>query len=60
MVRSWTLSVRVNTPGTAGYRLQVKILDMIGSLKQQMAGELYTPYQEMARPFQVEEEGPPT
>jgi hypothetical protein len=33
---------------------------MIGSLLEQMAGELYTPYQEMTPPLQAEEEWPPT
>jgi hypothetical protein len=32
------------TPGTVCHRLQPKILDMTGSLEQQMTGESYTPY----------------
>jgi hypothetical protein len=34
-----------STPGIAGSRLWPKILDTIGSLQQQTAGEPYTPYQ---------------
>jgi hypothetical protein len=34
-----------STPGTAGRRLQSKILDMIYSRQQQTAGESYTSYQ---------------
>jgi hypothetical protein len=45
-------------PWPAGYDL--KILDMIGSLQPQMAGEPYILYQEMTPPLQVEKEGPPT
>jgi hypothetical protein len=33
------------TSGTAGHRLQPKILDTIGSLQQQIAQETHTPYQ---------------
>jgi hypothetical protein len=33
------------TPSTVGRRLRPKILDMIGSFQQKMAGEPYTPYQ---------------
>jgi hypothetical protein len=40
-----------------GCRLCPKILDTIGSLQQQTAGEPYTPYQEAAPPLQAEEGG---
>jgi hypothetical protein len=35
---------RSSSLGTTGYRLWPKILDTIGSLQQQMAGEPYTSY----------------
>jgi hypothetical protein len=57
--QSHTLSVRVDTPCTTGHWLQPKILDMIDSLRWQMAGEPYTPYQKMAQPLQTKEEEPP-
>jgi hypothetical protein len=40
-----------------GCRLWLKILDTIGSLQQQTAGEPYTPYQEAAPPLQAKEGG---
>jgi hypothetical protein len=33
-----------STPGTMGHRLRPNILDMVGSLQQQIAREPYTPY----------------
>jgi hypothetical protein len=52
--------VGVNTESTAGHRIRSKILDTIGSLQRQTAGEQYTPYQEIAPPLQAEYEGTPT
>jgi hypothetical protein len=42
-----------------GHRLRPKILDTIGSLQRQTAGEPYTPYQKTTPPLQDEEEGSP-
>jgi hypothetical protein len=47
-------------PGYHGPPVTTKILVTIGSLQRQMAGEPYTPYQEMPPPFQAKEQGPPT
>jgi hypothetical protein len=52
--------VGVDTSGTVGRQLWLKILDTIDSLQWQTTGESYTPYQEMTPPFQAEEEGPST
>jgi hypothetical protein len=43
------------TAGTVVRQLRPKILDTIGSLQRQMAGEPYTPYQETTPPLQAEE-----
>jgi hypothetical protein len=53
-------TVGVNTLGTTGHRLRTKVLDTIGSLQWQMAGEPYTPYQEMTSPLQAKGEGSAT
>jgi hypothetical protein len=37
-----------------------KLLNIVGSLHQQMAGEPYTPYLETTPPLHAEEMGPPT
>jgi hypothetical protein len=39
------LLLKSSTLGTFGHRLHPIILDMTGSLQQQMAGEPYTPYE---------------
>jgi hypothetical protein len=45
-------------PRATGY--DPNLLNMVGSLQRQMAGEPYTPYQETTPPLQAEEMGPPT
>jgi hypothetical protein len=50
--------VGVDTLGTTGRQLWLKILTTIGSLQRQTSREPYTTYHEMAPPLQAKEEGP--